>query len=236
MRKLFCFISFLALILLSCDTSNLENSEKSQGPSSQIVADSSTIVVAEVQKVVAYFNSAHYLLSQDFFSWNKNLSDWVISSQQKSSYNSKGLLVMKEFLFPSVFSKGNLIPLERDSFFYNNEKDTLQIIGYIYSEGNNNWIQVSKNIYQYKLHKRISETKLSWDYSEKIWNTVLYKSLNYDENGRLSLIKTISPDRNDTAQKYISECEILYLENGFEKQRNYYSIIDGKRILKPEIL
>ena len=218
MRKyagLILTILLLPIIFVSsCNSDNDANS-----PSSQSIADSSTIVIKEVQKVTAYYNASGYIIRQTSHSWNDQ-SGWIFAHSYQNTYNATGQLITKEIAMPDIFDITKITPLERDSFAYTTLGDTASLVRCIYSPVNNNWTHVSKWVYRYNEHRKIAETALSWDITAQRYHTVYYRTFEYNSRYDITKFKTITPHREDTAQKHIDVCFIQYDENGFETSRN----------------
>lgn len=203
-----------ALFAASCSTATVDTR-----PSSKDITDSSTIVIKDVRKVTAYFNAAKYIVRQTEFSWNPDGLGWIFAQSFSNSYNNKGQLIAKETNMPDAFDFSKITPLERDSFEYTPHGDTSSLVRCIYSPASDKWINVSKWTYIYQGHRRTEETALSWDISSSKYHTVYNRTFEYNSDGNISRFTTITPDREDTATKHISECIIEYDENGFETGR-----------------
>ena len=137
-------ILLLPVVFVSCTSEKDANS-----PSSQVISDSSSIVIKEVQKVTAYYNAAGYIIRQTSHSWN-DLSGWIFAHSYQNTYNDSGQLITKEIAMPDVFDISKITPLERDSFAYTSLGDTASLVRCIYSPANSHWIRVSKWVYRYK--------------------------------------------------------------------------------------
>ena len=207
-------ILLLPVVFVSCTSEKDANS-----PSSQVISDSSSIVIKEVQKVTAYYNAAGYIIRQTSHSWN-DLSGWIFAHSYQNTYNDSGQLITKEIAMPDVFDISKITPLDRDSFAYTSLGDTASLVRCIYSPANSHWIRVSKWVYRYKEHRKTAETALSWDITANRYHTVYYRTFEYNSRHDITKFKTITPHREDTAQKHIDVCLIQYDENGFETSRN----------------
>lgn len=203
------------LILASCNSDNID-----QRPSSKTITDSSSIIIKEVQKVTAYYNAAGYIVKQTTHSWNDNQPGWSFAHSYINCYNNKGQLIAKETLMPDAFDYAKITPLERDSFEYTPHGDTASLVRHIYSAASDRWVRVSRWEYLYQGHHKTAETALSWDIGSNRYHTVYQRTYEYNNRGDIEKFKTITPHREDTANKHIDICEILYDENGFETSRN----------------
>lgn len=204
-----------ALFAASCSTKPVDTR-----PSSMDITDSSTIIIKEVRKVTAYYNAARYIIRQTEFSWNPDNLGWIFAESHCNSYNAKGQLISKETDMPDAFDFSRITPLERDSFEYTPHGDTASLVRCIYSPASDKWITVSKWIYLYQGRRRSEEIAMSWDITSSKYHTVYNRSFDYNADGQISKFTTITPDREDTATKHISECIIEYDENGFETGRS----------------
>lgn len=204
MKKTSALLTISSALIMLSSCGNDGNSIADNNPSSDVVADSSSIVIADVHKVTAYYNAAGYLIKQNAFSWSLTDRKWLFANSQRCFYNRKGSLVAKEIAMPDIFEPEKITPVELDSFAYTPQGDTSLAVKYVYSPFNQKWTKMSKTIYKYRGRKKTEETILSWDIESSQWHTVCLQNFEYNNRGELSEMRTTIPDRNDTALKHTS--------------------------------